>query len=96
MAESPLQHVRILSAASPLTWTSDIPKYKGQEYYDYVKEEYEEFNLGNKFFSVFSLVEVINTRTISMLTTDANLRKLIGVCMELMKKARKVSIMESI
>lgn len=78
MAESPLQHIRIPSTASPLTWIADILKYKGQEYYDNIMEDYEEFILVNKVLAVFSVVEAFNTRTISMLTTDTNLRKLIG------------------
>lgn len=56
------------------------PKRKAQ------KEQYEKIISDNEILLVPSLFEAINTRTISLLTTNIKSRKLIGVNRETMKK----------
>lgn len=46
------------------------PKNKKPEYYDNLKEEYEEFILINELWAISSVVEAINTMAICLLQVE--------------------------
>lgn len=70
----------------PSAWTMDRPSPKGPEYYKGLEEKYENFIDGNERLTVTELMETVNTRTISLLTTSI---KLTGVNREIMEEALK-------
>lgn len=51
-----------------MAWAADMPKKKGPDYYISLKEKYEEFAKRNVLLPLSSLLEVTNTKTISLLT----------------------------
>lgn len=62
---------------------------KGPDYYESLKEKYEEFIAGNELLAVPSVMEAVNTKRISLLMTDVELRKFIGVSREGMEETLK-------
>lgn len=60
---------------------------KNVGYYTGLKTTYEEFIKGNKFLTIPEALNTVNTRTTSLLTTDVNSWKLIGVSRETMDEA---------
>lgn len=63
------------TATSSSTWVRDRPKRKGHDYYNALKELYKDFIAGNELLSIASVMEAVNTRNISLLTTDVKSRK---------------------
>lgn len=70
MEECPLPQTPNLPVAGLSVWPANRPKKKGLEYYDKMKESYEEFIEGNELLPMQSVMEVVNTSTISLLTTE--------------------------
>lgn len=68
--------------------SSPAPK-KSPNYYTSLKEHYEKIISENEILSVPSLLQSVNTKTISLLTIDVKSRKLIGVNREIMKATLK-------
>lgn len=66
-----------------------LPPQKGPAYYNQLKEKYKKFVSGNELLLMPSILETVNTRTISLLTTDIKTHKLIGVNREIMEEALK-------
>lgn len=58
-------------------------------YYEEQRVKYEKYIKGNEFVTIPEALYAINTRTISLLTTDIKSRKLIGVSREAMEEAAK-------
>lgn len=79
----------MITPASPSAWAADRPKKKGPENYNSRKESYGKFISGNELIGSTTEDIAVNTRTITLLTTDVKKRKLIGVSKELMAESLK-------
>lgn len=53
--------------ATPLAWAMDRPPQKGPEYYKKLKGQFVSFIKGNELLPGLSLMETVNTHTISLL-----------------------------
>lgn len=69
-------------------WTAERPQ-KRPEYYRGLREEYSSIS-GNELIAVPSEMEVITTRTISLLKADVNTRKCIAVTRHMMEEALNI------
>lgn len=74
--------------AEPLSLNGSPPQ-KEPEYYKNLKNQFGSFINGNEILPAPSLIETVNARKISLLTTDVKTRKLIAVKREVMKEALK-------
>lgn len=54
-----------------------------------ITKKYEEYTNGNELLTIQEAFDAVNTRTISLLTTDVKSRNLISVCRETMEEALK-------
>lgn len=70
-------------------WPVNRPKKKKPKYYSRVKEKFEHHISGNKLLPVLSLLEAVNTKTISLLIMDVKIHKMIGINRETMEKDLK-------
>lgn len=61
----------------------------GPEYHKGLTGQLENFVSGNKLLPVPSLLETVNTRTISLLTTDIKTRKFLGFNREITEEVLK-------
>lgn len=75
--------------ACPSAWAADRPNKKRHEYYSGLKEKFKPYITWNKLLSVPSLLVGVNTKTISLLTTDVKTRRLIGGNRETMEEVLK-------
>lgn len=69
-------------------WKEKRPK-KDAVYYANLRTKYEEFIKGNEFLTIPEVLNAVNTQTISLLTTNMNSRKLIGVSRETTEEVLK-------
>lgn len=76
-------------ASKSIGMWGDRLKKKGLDYYNSLREECGKFISSNELIAVPSVVETINTRTISLLATDLKTRKLIGVSRDVMEEFLK-------
>lgn len=79
--------------AIPLAWTKGRPPPKGSNYYKGLKDKYGNFIDENELLPVPALMKMVNTRSISLLTTDIKTHRLIGSNREIMEEALKISKM---
>lgn len=79
----------IPTSTSLLAWAGNRPAKKEPEYYSGLKEQYEKFVFGNELLPMTLLLNVVSTKTISLLTTDVKSHKFIGVNRENMEETLK-------
>lgn len=65
------------------------PPKKGPDYNNSLKDKFKEFISKNELLLVLSLLEAVNTKTISLLTMDLKTHKLIDVNRDCMEEALK-------
>lgn len=72
-------------------WAGDRPhhKKKGLDYYNSLKEQFENFEVANDLLLVPLLLEAVTTKTITMLIMDIKTCKLICVNREIMEESLK-------
>lgn len=77
------------TATSPSAWAGNKPPKKGPDYYKGLKEQYGKIVTENELLPVPSFLDEVNTKPISLLTTDVKSRKFIGVNRESTEEALK-------
>lgn len=69
-----------------MAWSEKRPKKKNVAYYAAQRTKYVEY-VENEFLAIPETLNVVNTRTISLLTTDGKIWKFNGVSRETMEQA---------
>lgn len=90
MVESPRQLAQQDHFVSPnlLAWTCYRPQKK-KNHYAGIQDKYKEYISRNELLTIPSALEVMATRTISLLITDDKTQKLIGASRETMEETLK-------
>lgn len=73
-----------------LPWEIDRPPQKGPEYYKNLEKQFSSFLNGNEILAVPYLMEMANTPTISLLTMDLKMCKLIAVNRDVIEEVLKI------
>lgn len=72
-------------------WADNRPVTKDATYNASQKEKFENSFKGNEFLTINEALEAVNTRTISLLTSDIKTWKLIGISRDAMEDALKIN-----
>lgn len=88
IVESPPSE-QVEQPASPKTAWAENRTKKDVSYYAQLEAKYKHFTKGNKFVTISEALDIVATKTISLLTTDVKTLKLIGITRERMEAGLK-------
>lgn len=83
---------RVIFVLNILCWSgppTGPPQKNDAAYFERIQHEYEDSMKGNKFLNIPEALNVVMTRTISLLTMDVKTYELIGVSREVIEEALK-------
>lgn len=73
-SETPPMQTENLAPAKKQAWSESGPK-KDSSFYEQQRQKYEKYLQGNEFLTIPEALEAVNTKVISMLSTDIKSRR---------------------